>query len=93
MTLAAKPVGKAGNELSVLSAVSQFTGRRTVPQVFVAERCIGGADDLFDLDASGQLAALLQEAESRGARALPAVLRRRGVPSPPAENNFLLFGT
>ncbi len=35
------------------------TGRRTVPQIFIGERHIGGCDDLYDLDATGQLDPLL----------------------------------
>lgn len=36
-----------------------LTGRRTVPQIFIGDRHIGGYDDLAALDRSGQLAALL----------------------------------
>ena len=35
------------------------TGRRTVPQIFIGERHVGGFDDLSALDKSGQLAPLL----------------------------------
>ena len=35
------------------------TGRRTVPQVFVDERHVGGFDDLAELDRSGELDPLL----------------------------------
>ena len=34
-------------------------GRRTVPQIFIGERHIGGYDDLAALDASGELDPLL----------------------------------
>jgi glutaredoxin 3 len=34
-------------------------GRRTVPQIFVDGKGIGGCDDLYDLDAQGKLDALL----------------------------------
>ena len=34
-------------------------GRNTVPQIFIGERHIGGCDDLYDLDAAGQLDPLL----------------------------------
>jgi glutaredoxin 3 len=37
----------------------QITGRRTVPQVFIGERHIGGFDDLSALDAEGGLDPLL----------------------------------
>lgn len=35
------------------------TGRRTVPQIFIGERHIGGFDDLAALDRAGGLAPLL----------------------------------
>ena len=37
----------------------QLSGRRTVPQIFIGERHIGGSDDLFGLEASGRLDRLL----------------------------------
>jgi glutaredoxin 3 len=33
-------------------------GRRTVPQIFIGERHVGGFDELYALDKSGQLDAL-----------------------------------
>ena len=36
------------------------TGRRTVPQIFIGERHVGGFDDLHALDRQGGLAPLLQ---------------------------------
>jgi len=38
------------------------SGRRTVPQVFIADRHIGGCDDLLALDGSGELDRLIQGA-------------------------------
>lgn len=35
------------------------SGRKTVPEIFVDGRLIGGCDDLFDLDERGELDALL----------------------------------
>jgi glutaredoxin 3 len=35
------------------------TGRRTVPQIFIGERHVGGSDELMDLEASGELEPLL----------------------------------
>jgi glutaredoxin 3 len=35
------------------------TGRRTVPQVFVGERTIGGYEELRALDEAGELAAIV----------------------------------
>lgn len=34
-------------------------GRRTVPQIFIGERHVGGCDDLFALDRDGKLDSLL----------------------------------
>jgi len=39
------------------------TGRRTVPQIFIGDRHIGGFDDLRKLDLAGGLAPLLASAE------------------------------
>ena len=36
------------------------TGRRTVPQIYIGERHVGGYDDLAALDRSGELLPLLQ---------------------------------
>lgn len=36
------------------------TGRRSVPQIFIGERHVGGFDDLAELDADGELIALLK---------------------------------
>ncbi|MDO9310797.1 MAG: glutaredoxin 3 [Nitrosomonas sp.] len=35
------------------------TGRRTVPQIYIGERHVGGYDDLTQLDRKGELAVLL----------------------------------
>ena len=37
----------------------EITGRRTVPQIYIGERHIGGFDDLSALDAEGGLEPLL----------------------------------
>ncbi|MDD3651398.1 glutaredoxin 3 [Immundisolibacter sp.] len=37
------------------------SGRRTVPQIFIGERHIGGYDDLAALERAGRLDALLAE--------------------------------
>lgn len=36
------------------------TGRRTVPQIYIGERHVGGYDDLVALDRAGELDRLLQ---------------------------------
>ena len=38
----------------------QRTGRRTVPQIFIGERHVGGSDDLHALEERGELDPLLQ---------------------------------
>jgi len=38
------------------------SGRRTVPQIWIGERHIGGCDDLYALDRAGKLDALLARA-------------------------------
>ena len=38
----------------------QSTGRRTVPQIFIGDRHVGGADELHALEARGELDPLLQ---------------------------------
>ena len=40
--------------------LSQRTGRRTVPQIFVGETHVGGSDDLHALEQRGELDKLLQ---------------------------------
>lgn len=40
----------------------ELTGRRTVPQIFIGTRHVGGCDDLIALDQRGELQALLQAA-------------------------------
>ena len=37
----------------------QRTGRRTVPQIFIGERHVGGFDELYALDKAGELDRLL----------------------------------
>lgn len=39
--------------------VMQRSGRRTVPQIWIGERHVGGFDDLYALDQRGELDALL----------------------------------
>jgi glutaredoxin 3 len=37
------------------------SGRSTVPQIFIGERHVGGCDELFCLDGSGELDRLIRE--------------------------------
>jgi glutaredoxin 3 len=40
--------------------MQKMSGRRTVPQIWIGERHIGGCDDLYDLDRQGGLDPLLK---------------------------------
>lgn len=44
-----------------LRAMIEKTGRRTVPQIFIGARYVGGFDDLARLDSAGELATLLAD--------------------------------
>ena len=43
------------------------TGRRTVPQIYIGERHVGGYDDLVVLDRAGELLPLLGSSPHAGA--------------------------
>lgn len=42
-----------------MRAMVERTGRRTVPQIYIGERHVGGYDDLVELDLEGELEPLL----------------------------------
>ena len=44
-----------------LAEMMQKSGRRTVPQIFVGDRHVGGFDDLYALDSAGDLDPLLAD--------------------------------
>ena len=44
---------------ALMQEMMQITGRRTVPQIYIGERHVGGFDDLSALDAGGELDPLL----------------------------------
>ncbi len=46
---------------SLRAEMMQRSGRRTVPQIFIGDRHVGGFDDLAALDRAGQLDPLLRE--------------------------------
>jgi glutaredoxin 3 len=61
--------GATFNEIDVMfdaarkrEMIERSGGRRTVPQIFIGDRHIGGYDDLSALDARGELDALLPTA-------------------------------
>ncbi len=43
------------------------SGRRTVPQIFIGERHVGGCDDLYALEGSGELDQLVSKLSGQGA--------------------------
>jgi glutaredoxin 3 len=45
----------------VQEMIEKSGGRRTVPQIFIGDTHVGGADDLYALDAAGKLDALLSK--------------------------------
>ncbi len=60
-----KAKGASFSEIDVESApekraeMQSRSGRRTVPQIFIGERHVGGSDDLAALESAGKLDALL----------------------------------
>jgi len=61
-------VAKCNSEIDVTadsarrSEMIQASGRRTVPQIFIGEQSIGGFDELYALEQSGELDGLLRAA-------------------------------
>jgi len=59
--------GAAFNEIRVdghdelRAEMMQKSGKRSVPQIWIGERHIGGCDDLYALEHSGQLDTLLSQ--------------------------------
>lgn len=53
---------KVDEEPGLFEHMVEITGRRTVPQIFIGERHVGGFDDLSALNQSGELDQLLAQA-------------------------------
>ncbi|MCB1538755.1 MAG: glutaredoxin 3 [Rhodospirillales bacterium] len=49
-----------GDDAARMALVERSEGRRTVPQIFIDGRGIGGCDDLYALDRAGELDQLLK---------------------------------
>jgi glutaredoxin 3 len=43
----------------IRAEMERLSGRRTVPQIFIDDKSIGGFDELYALDKSGELDGLL----------------------------------
>ncbi|GAA0164010.1 hypothetical protein Leryth_020907 [Lithospermum erythrorhizon] len=56
-----------GSEIQ--SALASFTGQRTVPNVFIGGKHIGGCDDTHNMHSQGKLVPLLTEAGAVTAKA------------------------
>ncbi|MBD1890389.1 MULTISPECIES: glutaredoxin 3 [unclassified Coleofasciculus] len=54
--------GIDGDEAARAEMAKRANGRRSVPQVFINDRHIGGCDDTYALEAQGKLDPLLQSA-------------------------------
>ena len=50
-----------GSDPALRADVVRRSGRRTVPQIFIDGRAVGGFDELAALDAAGELARLREE--------------------------------
>ena len=48
-----------GDRAAQAAMAAKANGRSTVPQIFIGDRHVGGCDDLYDLDAAGELDGLL----------------------------------
>lgn len=50
-----------GDEVARAKMTERTKGRRSLPQIFINNRHIGGCDDLYALEAQGKLDLLLQD--------------------------------
>lgn len=57
--LAFTEYGIDGDENARAKMSDRANGRRSLPQIFINDQHIGGCDDIYALEASGQLDALL----------------------------------
>jgi glutaredoxin 3 len=55
-----KEIDVSGDDDARMALVKRSEGRRTVPQIFINDKAIGGCDDLYALDAKGELDNLLK---------------------------------
>ena len=50
-----------GDDAARMALVEKSGGRKTVPQIFINDRHIGGCDNLYELEEKGELDALLAQ--------------------------------
>ena len=60
MVLELDNMGEEG--AAIQAALTQLTGSRTVPSVWIGNKYVGGCDDSMALDRSGKLDGMLKEA-------------------------------
>ncbi len=53
-----------GDEAARDRMTARANGRRTLPQIFIGDRHVGGCDDLFALEASHELDTLLAQSSA-----------------------------
>jgi glutaredoxin 3 len=52
-------IGVDGDPAARAAMTARANGRRTVPQIFIGDRHVGGSDELHALEAAGELDPLL----------------------------------
>ncbi len=52
-------IGVDGDRAAQAAMADKANGGWTVPQIFIGDRHVGGCDDLYELDAAGELDPLL----------------------------------
>ena len=52
-------IGVDGDRAAQAAMAEKANGGWTVPQIFIGDRHVGGCDDLYELDAAGELDPLL----------------------------------
>ena len=50
-----------GDRVAQMAMAAKAGGRSTVPQIFIGDSHVGGCDDLYDLEASGELEGMLAD--------------------------------
>jgi len=50
-----KEINVEESDPATIQALFSKTGFRTVPQIFIGDECIGGCDQLYELEADGSL--------------------------------------
>ena len=50
-----------GDEVARTQMAERANGRRSVPQIFINDQHVGGCDDVYSLDAKGQLDPMLAQ--------------------------------